>query len=166
MEYRAKGFTLIELLLYIACASVILLLGGSFLHMVLETRVRQEVMSTVEEEGRFAMNTIIAEIRTASHVAAPLPAITSTSLLLDMPGGTQETFVLSGTVLVFTRGVNPSLSLTSNLVEISNLQFQNVSAENAGDSIKITFTLSHVNSSNKSEYTYVQTFTSATTIRP
>ena len=46
-----KGFTLIELLLYVSIASTVLLASTVFFHMLLESRVKNQTISEVEQQG-------------------------------------------------------------------------------------------------------------------
>ena len=74
MKNYQKGFTLIELLLYIAIASIIVFTTASLLRFTLESRVKNQTIAEVEQEGIQVMQLITQTIRNATAISSPAMA--------------------------------------------------------------------------------------------
>lgn len=141
-----KGFTLIELLLYIALSTLVLFVTSMFLISLLEARVKNQTIATVDQEGNRAMSIITQTIRNSTSINSP--TIGNDSAILSLNTGVVENdptvFDLSDGVIRMTEGSNPSVNLTSNLVIITNLNFRNLSRPDTPGNIDVTFNVTHI----------------------
>lgn len=164
---RTQGFTLIELLLYIAIASVILLTTAGFLATLLSARVKHQTIAEVEGQGRVAMELILQTIRTAELITLPATSTSASSLVLNVvSGGLDPTiFDSSGGIIRSTEGAGASVALTNTRVSATNLMFLNLSRAGTPGAVRVSFTLSLVNSSGRNEYEYSKTFYGSASLR-
>ena len=148
MNYNSnqKGFTLIELLLYITLASAILFVTSMFAISLLEARVKNQTIATVDQEGNQAMAIITQTLRNATAINSPTIGTDSAVLSLNtgVAGKDPTVFDLSSGVIRMTEGANPPVALTSNLVIISNLNFRNLSRPGTPGNVDVTFTVDHI----------------------
>ena len=88
-----RGFTLIELLLYTSIVGSLLLAITGFFGLVLESRVKNQTIIEVDQQGMAALERITQTIRNASSITSPSTGATGSSLTLAMP----------------TAGINPTI---------------------------------------------------------
>ena len=160
------GFTLIEMLLYIGVSSVVLA-GVSFfiVHMV-TVREKQKTIAEVEEQGSAAMTLITQAIRSSQAVTSPPPAGSSSMLNLTVtPPDNPTVFSLSGGVLEITKGAASPVDLTSPVVAVSGLTFENLTRSGTPGSVRVAFTVSRVNPSGRNEFSYTKTFRESASLR-
>jgi len=162
-----KGFTLVEILLYTSVAAVVLTSASVFLFVVLQTRVKHQVISEVEQQGVQVMQVITQTARNATVLTAPAAGASAASLTLQVPNGTLSPtiFTLSSGAIRITEGAAPAEVLTNTRVVASNLRFTNLSHPGTPGSFRVEFTLAAASNSSRSEYTYAQTFTTAASLR-
>lgn len=157
-----KGFTLVELLLYVVLAGTFLLIVSSFLAMALASRVKNQTIAEVEQNGVLVVQNITQAIRNADGINSPLPGANSDTLSLSFitinPAVNPSIFALNSGVLTLQEGGAAAINLTSSRVAVSNLIFDNVSMLNTPNNIKFSFTLTHINPGGRSEYNYVKNF--------
>ncbi|KKT35654.1 MAG: hypothetical protein UW24_C0005G0002 [Parcubacteria group bacterium GW2011_GWA2_44_12] len=79
-----SGFTLIELLLYVAISSVMLLITSLFLQTLLQSRIKNQTIAEVEQQGLHIMQLITQTVRNAEAITAPAPSASAASLTLDV----------------------------------------------------------------------------------
>jgi Tfp pilus assembly protein PilW len=145
-NYKQKGFTLIELLLYITLASAILFVTSIFAISLLEARVRNQTVATVDQEGNQTMAIITQTLRNATAINSPTIGTNADVLSLNtgVAGKDPTVFDLSNGVIRMTEGANSPVALTSNLVIISNLNFRNLSRPNTPGNVDVTFNVDHI----------------------
>lgn len=161
---------MIELLLYIGIAAVVLLAISIFISVLLQGRVKNQTISEVEQQGIQAMQIITQTIRNASGVTAPTMGLSGVSLTLTIPIGssgpkTPTIFDLSSGVLRIKEGAAATVDLTNNRVIVSNLNFQNLTNVASSNVIRVSFTITYINSSGKNEYNYSKNFYDSATQR-
>ncbi len=161
-----RGFTLFELLIYIALASILIGAISTLLFITLNARVKNQTIGEVEQQGSLAMRMITQSIRNADAITSPTSSSAST-LVLDVVTVADDptVFDLSGTTLEKTAGAAPAVTLTNNRVEVSDLTFTNISQSGAPGTIRIQFTMTHVNTSGRQEYSYAKTFYGTANLR-
>ena len=161
------GFTLIELLLSMSITAVILLTIAIFLSTILQSRIRNQAISEVEEQGRAAMQMLTQTIRNGTTINAP--ATTTTGALLSLGTGIASTtptrFGVSGGILQIKEAATASTSLTNSRVVVSGLTIENLTRSGTPGTVRITFTISATSTSNRNEYSYQKVFTGSGTIR-
>jgi Tfp pilus assembly protein PilW len=155
-----RGFTLLELVLYVSIASLVLMSTTGFFYLILQSQVKNQTVADVEQQGQSAMEVITQTIRNATGVNSPgIGASTSALSLANNDGAKDPTvFDLANGALEIKEGTASPINLTSDKVVVSNISFQNLSRSPANNSIRIRFTISHVNPGNKFEYDFSQSF--------
>ncbi len=141
-----RGFTLIELLLYISLSAIVLLVISLFFITLLESRVKNQTVATVDQEGDQAMVLMTQTIRNAVAINSPATSTESSILSLTTENPTNNPTIFdsaSGTIRM-TEGANAPVALTSNRVIISNLIFRNLSRPNTPGNIDISYTVTHI----------------------
>ena len=166
-DKSGAGFTLIELLLYIGLSSAMLLTVSIFLSVILQSRVDNQVVSEVEQQGWQVMNIITQTIRNSEVINSPMAGSSASQLSLNVSdiSLSPTIFSLSGTAILMAEGSNLPVNLTSSRIESSNLNFDNLSITNTPGTVRITFTLKHINPENKKEYDYTKTFYGSASLR-
>jgi len=93
-----QGFTLIELLLYVGIASIILIVTTLFLGVLLESRVKNQAISEIEQQGLQLMQIITQTTRNAENISSPTAGNSSSTLSLDVINTSKDptVFDLSG----------------------------------------------------------------------
>jgi|SRR3989344_5203331 len=167
MVVNKKGFTLIELLLYIGLSAGMLLAISIFLSVILQSRVDNQVVSEVEQQGWQVMNVITQTVRNSDVINSPALGGSGLQLSLNVPNVSLSStvFSLSGASILITEGSNSPVNLTSSRIEASNLNFDNLSIISTPGTIRISFTLKHINPENKKEYDYIKTFYGSASLR-
>jgi type II secretory pathway pseudopilin PulG len=164
---RAKdtqhGYTLVELLLYIALVGTLLTSVTYFFSLSVDSRVKNQSIAEVNDQGAAVMDRITQTIRNASSVTSPVPGTTASSLTLVVPTGalSPTVFNLNSTTLQITEGANSAVALTSDEVQVTNLTFKNLTRTGTNANIQISFTLSRTNPSGRNTYDYQKTFISS-----
>lgn len=162
-----NGFTVIELLLYVSIAAIILLLTSVFLAGLLQSRVKNQTVAEVEGQGLQVMQIITKTVRNAENITSPTEGASEDALALDVIEIAQDPTIIdlvSGVIRV-TEGAESAVALTNSRVVASGLTFQNLSRPDTPGTLRIQFTLSHINPGNSSEYSYEKTFTGSATLR-
>lgn len=157
------GFTLIELLLYFSIVGTLLLVLTTFFGMSVESRIKAQSISEVDQQGAYAMDQITQSIRNATSITTPIAGITSSSLALVVPfaAASPTTFSLTGTTLQITEAALNSVALTNSNVQVTALSFTNLTRAGTPGIVQVSITLKRVNSSGRNEYDYQKTFTSS-----
>lgn len=164
---KKSGFTLVELLLYIGLAATLLLSISVFLSISLQSQAKNQTIAEVEQEGQRVLQLITQTIRNASSTNFPARGNSSSSLSLTTPTPSKNPtiFNLVSSTIFVTESSNPSASLTSSRLTVSNLQFDNLSRINTREIIRISFTLTYNNQSGRSEFDYAKTFYGTAALR-
>lgn len=164
---NTKAFTLIELLLYVTISSLVILAITGFSWNLFLTRVRARTQQEVNQNLRLAADRISFEIRNATSINSV--SASSISLNASESARTPTVIDLSGGQIRLGQGSSgscPSTSpcpLTSNLVNVSNLSFTNLSSNSASLHLRFSFTLFKNNG--RPEYHYNQTYTGSAELR-
>ena len=153
MKNYQKGFTLIELLLYIAIASIIVFTTASLLRFTLESRVKNQTIAEVEQEGIQVMQLITQTIRNATAISSPTIGASGASLSVDT-----TVFDLSGGAIRIKEGAGAAVNLTSSKITVSRLNFQNLSRVSTPNIVRVSFTVTYTNSSGRNEYDFTKSF--------
>lgn len=157
------GFTLLELLLYVFVASVILLSIVALVALLIQSRVKNQSMSIVEQQGAQIIQIVTQEINNAKVITAP--AVGNTAAVLqfqDINGQSEQLSVVSTTL--FLNKNSKDYFLNPSKIQISNWQVKNLGVA-SHDSIKIQFDLNYKNTSGLNQYSYTQTFYATANIR-
>lgn len=164
---RQRGFTLIELLLYVSIVGSLLTAVVMFFATTVDSRVKNQSISEVNQQGTAALEYVASTIRDATSITAPAMGTSAASLTLVVASGSLSPtiFDLSGTTLQVKEGAAAAVPLTNNKVQISGLTFKNLSRASTPGVVQVSFTLSRVNAGNRNEYDYQKTFTTSAALR-
>ncbi len=136
------GFTLIELLLYVSIIGAMILSVSGFLFLIMQSRVKNQTIAEVEQQGVSVIQLVTQTGRNAAD--------TNFTTAFDLSGGVLR---------------QDSIALTNSRVVASNLTFTNLSRVGTPGTIRIQFTLSHVNPAGRNEYDYSKTFYATASLR-
>ena len=155
-----KGFTLVELLLYISCAGVMLTTVALFLSLVLKTRVHSQVIAEVDGQGQQIVTIVSQLLRNATQITLPAAQGSGTTLGFTVPDGAKSPtiFSLVGGALTLKEGNGATVALTNNRVTVSAVNFRNLSRPVTPGTARLEFTLTYINPTGRSEYSYAQSF--------
>lgn len=137
-----RGFTLIELLLYVAIVGAIIFSIAGFLSLLMQSRVKNQTIAEVEQQGIQVMQVITQTGRNATDI--------NFTAAFDLSAGAIR---------------QNSIALTNSRVVASNLTFQNLSRAGTPGTVRIQLTLTHINPSGRNEYDFSKTFYGTATIR-
>ncbi len=168
-NYSQKGFTIIELLLYVSIAGIILFSVSGFLSVLLESRVKNQTIAEVEQQGAQAMQMITQTLRNGVSLTTPAFGATSTSLSLTTPIALNNPTVWSlfAGAIQMKEGTQATSTLTNARVTVSGLVFSNLSATSTmATTTRIRFTVTSVAPTGRQEYSYSEIFTGSATLRP
>lgn len=162
-----RGFTLVELLLYVAIASVMFLAISVFLSVLLQSRIKNQTIAEVEQQGFQVMQIITQTVRNANIINTPAQGASAPSLSINAYaiGNNPTIFDLAGGTIRITEGVGSAVSLTNSRITASALAFQNLSRAGTPGTIRIQFTLTHLNPEGRNEYSFTRTFIGSATLR-
>lgn len=165
--FNKKAFTLIEMILYVSLVSTMLFVIVSFLSLILQSRIKNQSIAEVDQQGIQVMQIVTQTIRNAIQINSPSLGASGSSLSINVVSAPNNPtiFDLSSGTIRITEGASSPVSLTSNRITASNLTFQNLSPNSTGGSIRITFTLSQKNPGSKNEYDFTKTFYDTATLR-
>ena len=162
-----KGYTLIELLLYVGISAGVLLVSTFFLQAMLESRIKNQTIDEVEQQGLQVIQLITQTIRNAENITSPIIGSSSSSLTLDVSDVVDDPTIFdmsSGTIRI-TEGSGSAISLTNSRVTASSLLFQNLSRLETPGVIRVSFILTHVNVLGRQEYDFSKTFYASASLR-
>lgn len=160
ISHNQNGFTLVELLLYISIVGAIVLSIAGFLSLLMQSRVKNQTIAEVEQQGVQVMQIITQTGRNAAAINSPSTGSSASSLSVDT-----TVFDLSGDAIRIIEGAGSPITLTNSRVAASSLTFINLSRTGTPGIIKIQFTLTHVNSEGRQEYNFNKTFYGSATLR-
>lgn len=164
---KDQGFTLIELLLYISIAAIIVFTIASLLRFTLESRVKNQTIAEIEQQGLQVMQLITQTVRNATIINSPTIGNSVASLSLAVVDGANSptVFDLSSGVIRIKEGTGATVNLTSSKVTVSSLSFQNLSRVGTPNIIRVSFTITYTNSSGRNEYDFTKTFYGSADLR-
>lgn len=154
-----KGSTLIETLVYVAIFSILIGALTSFTISMITSRVRNQIILEVNDQGTKMVRTITQSIRNSRSVNTPTISTGSATLSLTTGVALNDPtiFSVSGGVLYITEGTTTT-AITNNRVSVSNLMFYNMSRSATPGVVKLSFTISNVTPSSNSAYNYSTDF--------
>jgi len=140
-----KGFTLVEVLVYIAILSIIVFFICSFIFWVNSSNAQTKLERAALENARRALEIMTYEIKGAESVYTPTTTPNQLSLKTYRysPAGEDDSFIdffLCGSRLCFKKESQDPIFLTSDIVEVEQLEFIQIPINNPL-SIKINLTV-------------------------
>lgn len=161
------GFTLIELLLYVSIASIMLLVTSLFLSTLLQSRIKNQTIAEVEQQGLQVMQIVTQAVRNTDTINSPAQGASAASLSLNTytVGNNPTVFDLSSGTIRIKEGAAAVIPLFNSRLTASALTFQNLSRTSTPGTVRIQFTLTHVNPEGRNEYSFTKTFIGSATLR-
>ena len=166
-----RGFTLMEILIYIAVLAIIVSAVSGFLVWAIKSNTKAMAMREVSDNARRSMEMMSYEIREAKSIYTPTS--TSTQLSLEtthyLPSGETLTYIdfyLCGaatTTLCLKKESQDPIALTSDMVEVNNLEFIQIATTTP--SIQINLRINFKNPQNRPEYRAEISLTLTTSLR-
>ncbi|OGD69036.1 hypothetical protein A3I18_00685 [Candidatus Campbellbacteria bacterium RIFCSPLOWO2_02_FULL_35_11] len=165
--FSSLGFTLVEVVLYISVVITIISASSVFLATIVQSRIKNETVSEVEQQGIQIMRLISDTVRNADLITSPVGGSNGSFLTLDALGTLNDPtiFSVNNGVLYVSEGGRTSVPLTNTYVQVSNFIIQNVSRPGTLGLIRISFVVNYLNSSGRKEYSYSKTFYGSASIR-
>ena len=124
-------------------------------------RARIITRKEVSHNARFVLGTIMHEIRNAQEINA----VSGSLLQLTDAEEDTVTFNLNGGAVTMTRFDGSAVNLTSDLVNVSSLQFTDISYEGTPGTIKIEMTINFINELERTEWEFEETFYATENLR-
>jgi Tfp pilus assembly protein PilW len=164
--FRA-GFSLVETLIYIVIFTMFITAVVSFESSMTASRMHNQKVLEVNDQGAKAMKIITQAIRNANQVNSPTIGNTDLNLSLatSLPTTNPTVFGENGGVLYITEGTNDPIALTNNKIVISDLLFSNYSRPDTSDIIKISFKVTSNSASTSPGGVYSFTFNGSANLR-
>jgi len=150
------GFTLIEIIIYISIFSMIVFSISYFMNMLNNSRVHNQNILEVEDQGESIIRNITYKIRNAKSINNPTAGNSESSLNLEMADSSINPTIYSITngVIYIKEGTGTNIALSNNKVNISGLTFTNEGAMDKPGSIKIRFNLNTIMTKNSYESSF------------
>ncbi len=158
-----QGFTLVELLLYVFIASIILLSVVSLVALLIQSRVKNQTVSLIEQQGAQIIQLVTQEINNAKVINSPAVGSEAAVLQFQDMNGQIEQISLTSTTLFLNKN-SKDYFLNPTTIQVSNWQVKNLGVP-SHDSIKIQFDLNYNNLSGLNQYSYSETFYATANIR-
>lgn len=164
-----NGFTFIEILVYAGVLAVVTVSVSSIFIWMLSSNTKSKVTRETLDNARRAMEVMAYEIKEAKSIYTPTTSSNQLSLETAkyLPSGEETSYIdfyLCGTRLCLKKESQNPIALTSDRVEIGNLNFTQT---NSGDNpaIQINLKVDYKNSSNRPEYQSSVNLTSTVSAR-
>jgi type II secretory pathway pseudopilin PulG len=138
------GISLVETIIYVAIFSMIVTAFASFTNSITTSRLHNQRVLEVNDQGQKIMKMITQTIRNSNEVITPTIGNSGASLNLTTynPSLSPTIFTESLGVLYVEENSGGQIALTNNKVIVSDLLFSNFSLPSTADIIKVSFKLS------------------------
>jgi len=157
---KDAGFTLIEILVYIGTLSIILSALSFFIVWSVHSANKAKAMREALYNTRRSIEIMTHEIREAKIISS-----SSTATHIYLENTTTTEFYLVASNLYQKTGSLEPVALTSNNVEVKNLEFKQVATATSTPSIQISLTINYKNPVNLPEYGASVNTTSTASLR-
>ena len=139
---KHSGFTLVETLVYTAVIGTILTTFVSYTLTVSGNRNKGYALSTVQSEGRLAMELMARYVRTAEDVLNPAPGSSADQLILSMPAPNPGvTFSIVNSHLYMTVSGGVAQAITDSKIRVTALTFTNLALLGERDNIQMNLAI-------------------------
>lgn len=136
---RFKGFTLIELIIYSGILVIVLTFTGEYLYSIGQARLNNAARVEVTQAAELIINRLKADFSNVTNISVPLNSNPTNNLIISI---SEDNVVYSITNSTLFRTLNDINSeLTSNQVNISNLEFRKITNPGGANTVQVKFTL-------------------------
>ncbi len=165
-----KGFTLAEILIYIGVLVIIVSAVSSFFLWANRSSAKSKAINEVLYNTRRAMGIMTYEIKEAKSIYTPTTISHQLSLETThyLSEGEETSFIdfyLCGAQICFKKESQDAVVLTSDKVEVSNLEFTQVTTTSTIPSVQINLKINYKTSSDRPEYQASINTTSTASLR-
>lgn len=165
-----KAFTLIEVLVYIAILAIIVSVVFSSFLWIGRSGTKTKAMREVLNNASLSMEKMTYEIREAKSVYSPTTDSVQLSLETTkyLPTGEEITYIdfyLCGTRLCFKKESYDTIALTSDKVEVKEINFAQIATTSTIPSVQISLVIDYKNPHNRPEYRASINLTSTASLR-
>lgn len=160
MDFESKkyqrSFTLMEILIYIAVLAIIILAVSAFLTWAIKSNAKTKAMRETSDNAQRAMEIMVYEIKEAKSIYTPTSTSTQLSLETNRYLSEGETlsfidfYICETTILCFKKESESPAALTSDRVEVNNLEF--ILIATTTPSVQINLGINFKNPQNRPEY--------------
>jgi type II secretory pathway pseudopilin PulG len=173
-KQKHSSFTLMEMLVYLGVLAIVFLIISSFLLWAVRSNKKAMAMRETLENANRAMEIMIYEIREAKSIYTPTSVFSTSSSQLSLetekylPDGETTSFIdfyLCGDRLCLKRENSDPIALTSENVEVKNLEFNLIATTSTFPSIKINLKVDYKNPKNRPELSASVTLNSTISLR-
>jgi len=167
---KKTGFTLTEILIYIGVLVIIVSAVSSFFLWANRSNAKSKAMNEVLYNARRAMEIMTQEIKESKSIYTPTTISHQLSLETTnhLPEGEETSFIdfyLCGTHICFKKESQDAVVLTSDKVEVSNLEFTQIATASTIPSIQINLKINYKTPSGRPEYQASINTTSTASLR-
>lgn len=147
-EKKGIGFTLIELLIYVSVLTLIVLAASSLFLSTIKSNRRAKAARETVNNTRRAVEVMTHEIREAKSIYTPTSVLSSSNGQLSLettkycPEGEITTYIdfyLCEQRLCLKKESQNPIAITSDKVEIENLEFYQVATSSIQISLKVNY---------------------------
>lgn len=138
-----RGVTLVELLLFIALFGAVAAIAIPIFFTSAESRVRQQTMALVEQNGAQILQVLARRVRSAERILLPVRGKADVILALQTGSGSTNPTIIAvqtGSIVLVERERRQTLS--SSQISIQNFRVQNTSSSDSRPSVMVSFTVS------------------------
>lgn len=157
-KHKTKAFSLIEVLLYISLLCIILTGIVTFSNELFFTSNKARIINNVDYESNYALNFISSYIQEAKIINSPIVSSSSTVLSFNYASNSVINISLVNKQIVMTVDGGSPISITSNKIKISDLNFTNLGLSNTKGLIKISFTANNNTPNERQEYNFTNNY--------
>ena len=157
---NGAGFTLMEILIYVGVLAIVILTISSFFLWITRSNAKAKAMRETLENAKRAMEIMTSEIREAESIYTPTSVFSTSSGQISLetkkylPEGEETSYIdfylCENRLCLKKEGENP-IALTSDSVEIKNLEFNLITTTSTLPSIQINLKVDYKNPQNRPE---------------
>lgn len=161
------GFTLLEFLIYLGLISLVLTMAGAVALNIMFRKAKLTAIKEVSQNARLVSGRVSAIARNAQSIISPAAGNNTSVLSLQMADTAKDPTVidLSNGAVRIKEGLGNAVNLTSGQVEITNLDFSNISYFQTPGTVRMQIVIKFVNPSGRSEYDWSMPFFTTVNIR-
>ena len=151
---RCRGFTLIEMLLYLALMTIMIAVLGGIGVNVLASNAKAHALEEVGYNAHFVFEKLRTAVNDASSIDGPTGNGTSSTLTLSMGDASKNptVFTLADGILTMTESAGQPITLSTDGVTISSLQFRDVSYPASPSTVRIEMSIDAYNPEHRKAY--------------
>ena len=162
---RKKGVSLVETIIYLAIFSSLFGIISGLIIYSFDLKDQNALEAKLNEEASFVIHTIIELIENGDEIITPSSG-SGTTLVVDVYESNQDTTIaLNGATVTIDDGPGQPVNLTSEIISVDSLSFEELNSTTDTEIVKIEMTLSVVNNSRGEDIVISKDFYSSASTR-